>query len=168
MAFPGWIAEVSAGTGIHRGGQHESRRKRNRDGSARNGHRAIFERLAHHFQHVALKFGKLVKKQDTIMAEGDFPRTRDRATTDRSGIADRVMWRAKRPGSDQAAAVFQDTGDTVNACRLDGFVERHRRQDSGDTLRQHRLAGAWWANEQDVVPAGAQETSSARLAACCP
>jgi tetratricopeptide (TPR) repeat protein len=36
-----------------------------------------FERLAHDFEDVALKFGKFVEKQDAVVAEGDFAGARE-------------------------------------------------------------------------------------------
>jgi hypothetical protein len=49
--------------GIHGRGQHEAGWKGQRHRSAGDRNRAIFERLAENFQHVAGKFGQLVEKE---------------------------------------------------------------------------------------------------------
>src|SRR5437762_887768 len=87
----------NAASRIHRCRQHESRRKSHRNRRARNGHRTIFQRLAHHFQHVSLKLWQLVQKQHAIVTQRHFPRPRHCAPTDQSRIADRVVRRPERP-----------------------------------------------------------------------
>jgi len=64
MTFAGGIAEEAAGAGVHRGGEHEARGEIHGERGAGDGDGTIFEGLAHDFQHVALKFGKLVEKQN--------------------------------------------------------------------------------------------------------
>ena len=129
--------------------------KSDRKRGAGDGDAALFERLAHHFEDVALKFGQLVEEQDAVVAERDFAGTRDGAAADQSGVADGVVRRAKRPRAHQAARIFEHAGDAVDARGLDGFLERHRRQDGGNALGQHGLAGAGRPEENNVVAAGA-------------
>ena len=37
---------------------------------------------------------------------------------------------------------------------LDGFLKRQRRQDSGESFREHRLAGSRRSDQQHVVASG--------------
>ena len=67
VALAGGVAEIAARTRIHRGGQHEARREGHRNGGASNGDGTVFQRLAHYFEHVALKFGQLVQEQHTVV-----------------------------------------------------------------------------------------------------
>jgi hypothetical protein len=39
----------------------------------------------------------------------------------------------------------------MEACRLDGFGQGHRRQDGGESPGQHRRAGPRGAEQEDVV-----------------
>jgi hypothetical protein len=77
--------------------------------------------LAHHFQNISLKFGEFIQEEDAIVPQRNFPRPR---------------------AHHQPPAVLKHSGHAVNARRLDGFLERHRRQDRRDALRQHGLPRA--------------------------
>src|SRR5271156_6208707 len=154
VAFALGVSEKSAGTGIHGGGQHEARRKIHGERCARDGDVAVFQRLAHHFQHVALKFRQLVEKHHSVVAERNFSGARDGAAADEACIADGVVRRAVRTRADQAARIFEDSGDAVNARGLDGFFERHRRQNGGDAFGEHGLSGAGRADQQNIVAPG--------------
>ena len=111
------IGEKAAGTRIHRGDQHETRRIIDRAHGAGDGDVAVFERLAHDLENVAPEFRQLVEKQDAVVGERDFTRFRHRAAADEARIGDRVMRRAKRPRGDDRLAVEQ-SHDAVN---LGGF-----------------------------------------------
>ena len=151
VAFARGIAEESARARIHRGSEHEARRKRDGKRGTSDGHAAFFERLAHHFQDVALELRQLVKKNDAVVAERYFSRARHRAAADQSRITDGMVRGAERPRADQTARRLKDSRDAVNPRGLDGFLERHRRHDRGDALGQHGFAGAGRANQQNVV-----------------
>ena len=155
VALARGIAEESARARIHRRGQHEARRKSDRQRRARDRHAAVFERLAHHFEHVALKFRQLVEKNDAVVAERNFSGPRHRAAADQARVADGVVRRTKRPRADQTARIFQHSCHAVNARGLDGFLERHRRQNRGNALGQHGFARAGRPDEQNVVAARA-------------
>jgi hypothetical protein len=49
-------------------------------------------------------------------------------------------WRPKRAGGDAGGAVAGEAGDAVNARGLDGFGQRHGRQDSGESTGQYGCA----------------------------
>ncbi len=73
VAFARGIAEESAGARVHRGGEHEARRKIHGKRGAGDRDAAVFERLAHDFQHVALKFRQLVEKQNAVVPSETSP-----------------------------------------------------------------------------------------------
>ena len=54
--------------------------------------RAVFERLAQHFEHVAGKFWKLVEKKQSVVRKRNFPGARDDTAADQPSIRNRVMW----------------------------------------------------------------------------
>src|SRR5690348_10442101 len=90
-AFAGGIAEVAARARVHGGGEHEARWKGDGNGGAGNGDGAVFERLAHDFEDVALEFREFIEEEHAVVAERDFAGTRNGATADEAGIADGVM-----------------------------------------------------------------------------
>ncbi len=155
VAFARRIAEISAGAGIHGRGEHEARGESHGDGRAGNSDRAVFERLAHDFEDIALELRQLVEEQHAIVAERDFAGAGDGAAADEASVADGVVRRAVGTRSDQALAIFEDSGDAVDARSLDGFFERHGRQDGGNAFGQHGLAGAGRTNKENVVTTGA-------------
>ena len=57
---------------------------------------------------------------------------------------------AEGAGGDEAGAV-DEAGDGVDFGGLDGFVEGHAGEDGGKAAREHGLAGAWGADEEDVI-----------------
>src|SRR5438132_14323023 len=64
------------------------------------------------------------------------------------------MRRSKWSRSDQAGFGRKQATDRVNSCGLEALLETHRRQDAGDTLRQHRLSRPRRSDHQHVVAAG--------------
>jgi hypothetical protein len=64
-----------------------------------------------------------------------------------------MMRRATRAGGDQRRAIPGEAGDAVDACRLDGLGQSHRRQDGGEPSCQHRCARPWRSQEEDIVTA---------------
>jgi len=72
-----------------------------------------------------------------------------------------VVGGAKRARADQAAAIFKYASDAVNARGFDGFFERHRRKNGGNTFGEHGFASAGRPDEENVVTAGAGHFESA-------
>src|SRR5690242_1026433 len=153
--------KIPARARVHGGGEHEARWKGDGNGGAGNGDGAVFERLAHDFEDVALEFREFIEEEHAVVAERDFAGTRNGATADEAGIADGVMRGTKRACTDEAAAVFEDARDAVDACGFDGFLEGHGRKNGGDALGEHGFAGARRADEKNVVAAGAGDFESA-------
>ena len=153
---PRRIAKKSARARIHRRRQHESRRETQRQRRPRDRHASILERLPHHFQHVALKFRQLIEKQHAVVPQRHFARPRHRSAANQSRIANRMVRRPERPRAHQPARIVQQPRDAVNPRRLNRLFQRHRRQNRGDALRQHRLSRARRPDQQNVVASRAR------------
>ena len=117
------VVEVAARAGIHGRGQHEARRKTERHGGAGDGDRVIFQRLAHHFEHVARELGQLVEKEQAVVGQRDLAGAGHDAAADQSGVGDGVVRRAERPLRDQARAGIEHAGHGVNLGGLERFFE---------------------------------------------
>ncbi len=111
--------------------------------------------------------GSSSRKSSPLCASGHLARPRHHAAADQPRIRDRVVRRTEGPVRHQTALSVQHTGNRVDLRRLQRLLERQRRQDARQPLRQHRLAAARRPDHQDVVPA-CRCTSNARLATCCP
>ena len=61
------------------------------------------------------------------------------------------MGGATRAGRHQGRAVAREASDTMDARRLEGFGQGHRRQDRGESPPQHRRAGPRRAEEQHIM-----------------
>ena len=64
------------------------------DRARRDRHRAVFQRLAQHFQRAAIELGQLVEKQHAVVRQADLAGRGRRAAADQAGVADRVVRRA--------------------------------------------------------------------------
>ena len=126
-----------------------------RHGRPGDANRPIFQRLAHHFEHVAREFRQFVEKQDSVVRQRYLARPRNRSAADQACVGDRVMRRAKRSHPDQARARVEHARHAVNLRRLQSFFERKRRQNGRHPFRQHGLAGTGGTNHQNVVTARA-------------
>ena len=77
----GGVSIVAAGTGVHRGHEHEGAGILDAVLGATDGNGAVLQRLAQHLKDTARELWQLVEKEDTIMGEADFARLRVIATT---------------------------------------------------------------------------------------
>ena len=148
------VVEVAAGAGVHGGGEHEAGGEGERHGGAGDGDVAVFERLAQDFENVAGEFGQLVEEEHAVVGEADFAGARDHAAADEAGVGDGVVRRAEGALGDEARVRVEHAGDGVDLGGLEGFVETQRREDGGQALGEHGLAGAGRADHEDVVAAG--------------
>jgi hypothetical protein len=82
-----------------------------------------------------------------VVDEANLAGTRDGAAADEAGVGNGVVGGAEGAGRDQRLVGGEEAGDGVNLGDLRGFLEGERRQDGDDPLRQHRLRGAWVADE---------------------
>ena len=69
VALPGAVPEITARTRVQGCNQHESCRKAERHGGARDRDGSVFQRLAHDFEHVARELGQFVQEEDTVIYE---------------------------------------------------------------------------------------------------
>ena len=76
-----------------------------------------------------------------------------REPADESGDGRRVMWRDERRHRHQWGVHRQLAGHRVHRGDLQRLGHRQVREQAGESLRQHRLAGAGRADQQQVVPA---------------
>src|SRR5690348_17429411 len=91
------MAEITAGTGIHRRDELKARGKGRLARGARDVDAAGLERLPQHFQHPSVPLRQLVEEKHTVMGERDLPRAWITASTDQSHRGCRVVRRAQRP-----------------------------------------------------------------------
>src|SRR5439155_3657554 len=122
---------------------------------------AVLERLAKRFEDVAPELGELVEEEDAAMRERELARTRIAAAPRQRGRGRAVMRRAERSPREESRAGGQAPRDAPDARHLERFLARERRQDAGEPPREHRLAGAWRAGEEEVVSARRGELESA-------
>jgi hypothetical protein len=94
-------------------------------------------------------------------------------------VGDVVVGGAEGPFAEAADAGWEDSGDAVDLGRLEGFGERERREDAGDSFGEHGFAGTgraqvarmWrgpkghghWLGSQLRDPSGAPILSAASL-----
>ena len=76
------------------------------------------------------------------MRKGNFTGRGIDVAAEQPGIARRVVGRAERPLRHQRLPGFQQADDAVNLRRLQRLVQRERRQNRRQPLRQHGFAGA--------------------------
>jgi len=74
--------EIATGTGIHGGDELESGGILGAVESAAEDDAVSFERLAEGFEGLAVEFGKLVEKEDTVVGERDLAGLGDGAAAD--------------------------------------------------------------------------------------
>ena len=85
------------------------------------------------------------------MGERDFSGHRMWTAAQHGAETSRMMWSAKRARRDCLCG-FMDEG--VQLGDFNAFRKTHGGQERRHTLREHRLAGAGWALQQNIVTAG--------------
>src|ERR1700681_2522885 len=88
-----------------------------------------------------------------MMGEAHFSGARDRSASDQTRARDRVVRRAKWPDTLADAGVIQNPCDGMYGDDLERLIFGQRWQNGGHSPREHRLARAWWSDQQHVVPA---------------
>ena len=149
--LPGTPSQNPAFTGVHGGHQHETGGEAERHGRAGDAERAILQRLAEHLEDVAREFGELVEEEHAVVGQAGFAGARHAgAAADQAGVGDGVVGRAEGALMEESGAGSQGSGDAVDFGGFDGLLEGERRQDAGETLGEHGLAGAGRADHEDV------------------
>ena len=152
MARAHAAAQIAARAGIHGTDQHEVRWIGGLCVDARDGHKAVLQRLAQRFQHIAVVFGQFIQKQNAVVRLGYFARRCICAAAHQRYIAGGVVRRTERTLGEQPC-FGQRARHGMNARGFQRFFERHIRQNRGHAPRHQRLAGAGRADHQNVVPA---------------
>src|SRR5262249_31329528 len=92
------VGKKAAGARVHGCDEHNGCGIVDRAQDARDGDVAVFQRLAHYFEHVAPELRQFVEEEDTVVGKRDFAGLRDGSAADETGIGNRVMRRAERTG----------------------------------------------------------------------
>uniref|UniRef100_E6PYE2 Uncharacterized protein n=1 Tax=mine drainage metagenome TaxID=410659 RepID=E6PYE2_9ZZZZ len=150
-AFAGLVVEVSAGAWVHGGGEHKARGKGERHAGAGDGDGVFLEGLAHDFQDVAGKLGKLVEKKQAVVGERDLTGAGNGTAADESGVGDGVVRGAEWTLGNESRGGVEDASDGVDLGSFEGLVEGKRGEDGREALGEHGFAGAGWADHKDVV-----------------
>jgi hypothetical protein len=143
---------MSAAAWIHCRHQHEARRIGDPVVGARDRDFAGLQRLAQRIQHLRLELRQLVEKQHAVVGERYFTRPRVQPAADERRHAGGMMRRPERPAVGQRAA-FDFAGDRSHHGDFEEFGGRERRQDRGQSRCQHRFAGAWRPDHQEIMAA---------------
>ena len=136
------VAVVAAGTGIHRGREHEPGGIRQAHRRAGDGHDAVLHRLPEHLEHVLAELGQLVEEQHAAVRQAHLARTRERPAADQAGVADGVVRRPERPPRHQRFPQRQHPRHRVDLGGLQRLVEADLGKDRREAARQHRLPRA--------------------------
>ena len=151
-ATPLGIAQITAGTGIHRRDQLELCRKVSLTGSAGNGDSTGFQGLPEHLQHPSVVLRQFVQKQYSVMSQRNLAGARLPAAANQRDPGCSVMRGAERP--DSPLLQIQPLGaDRGNRCGFQRLILGQRWHDAGQPAGQHSFSGAGWANHQQVVAA---------------
>ena len=134
------------------GDEHEARREDHHLLAADDRHVAVLERLAQRLEARAGELRQLVEEQHAAVGERRLAGLRRVGAADEPGRGDRVVRRAERARGDEPGRAAQ-AGDGLDPRDLDRLLGRERRQDRRQPPRDHRLAGARRALEEQVVPA---------------
>ena len=114
---------------------------------------AGLDRLAQAVEHLRLEFRQLVEEQHAVMGEGDFAGARTQAAADERRHGGGMM-RGAEGAAIGERAVGRVARDRVHHRDFEQLARRERRQDGGQPLGQHRLAGAGRSVHQQIVAAG--------------
>ncbi len=120
---------------------------------AADGHNFVLNRLAQHFQDARPELGQFIQEQHPAMREGDLTGLRPVAPADQSSMADGVMRRTEGARPNQGHVRGKGIRHRVDAGHIQGFVDRHGRQDAGHGARQQGLACPGRSDHQHVMPA---------------
>jgi len=99
---------------------------------------ALLERLAQDLEDLVAALGQFVQARHAVVGQRHLARPRPVALADQPDSGDGVMGGRETAGPDQGRPVAGVAGDAVEARSLDGFGQRHRRQNGAEAPRQHR------------------------------
>ena len=148
------VAVPAAFAGVHGANQHKFCRVGHCAYDPGNGHLAVFQGLAHHIQGVLAEFRQFIQEQYALVSHRDLAWAGIAAAAGQAGIGDGMVGIAEGTGCHQGLLGRQHTHHRIDLADLQGFLPGHIRQDTGQTLREHTLAGAGRPNEQHIMAAG--------------
>src|SRR6266545_6701349 len=122
LARPLSIAEVTTWARIHRGDENEAGGEGAARQGARDGDLALFQRLPHHLQALAIELRQFVEEKDAVVSQADLAGRRRAAAADHAGVADGVVRRAKRPRCEQRLLAVEAAHRAVDARRFEAFA----------------------------------------------
>jgi hypothetical protein len=179
-AFGRRIASPAAGTEIHGPDEDEARREDRLPGGACDRDCALLERLTERLERRAVELGELVEEEDSVVREACFSRPRPGSAAHDGRGRCRVMGRPKRRAGHERVAGRKQPCHGVDPGNFQRLLERQPRKDAGQPPREHRLARARRAGQQQIVaacggelkgpaaPLLAAHVPQIRLAARCP
>ena len=123
--------------------------------AACSGHRylAVLQGLAHGLQHVPAELRQLVQKQHAVVGQGNLTRPHGGTTTGQCGGRGGVMRAAEGAAGQQGMLRVRQARHGPDAGDGQGLLPGHIRQNGGQPLGQHGLAGAGGTDEQQIVAA---------------
>ena len=149
----GGMAPPSAPAGVHGAYQLEAGGQMQRASGPGHGDLAVFQGLAQGLQNIPVKFRELVQKQHAVVGQGDFPGPKHGAAAGKSRGGSGVMGAAEGPPGQQGVEGIRQSRHGPHPGYRQGLLAGHVRQNGGQALGQHGLAGAGRADEQQVVAA---------------
>ena len=152
-AATGRIAVPTTLAGVHGADQHEFRRIGHGAGDSGNGNFSILQRLAHHIQCILAELRQLIQEQHALVGHGDLAGPGIGTAARQARIGNGMVGRTERTAGDQRLLGRQLAHDGIDPADLQGFLPGHVRQDRGQALGKHALAGARRADEQHIVAA---------------
>src|SRR5207245_6243069 len=106
-------------------------------------------RLAERLEDVPPELRELVHEEDAAVRERYLAGADRAAPAEERGVGDRAVRCAHGPCRDERPPI-EKPRDAVDRRHLDRLLQRERRQDGRQAAREHRLAGAWRADEQQT------------------
>ena len=138
-------------TRIHRGDEHDVRRKSHGPGGARNHRFSILQRLAQHLQRAASEFRQLIEEKHTMVSQTHLARRGIGRSAEQTDIGNRVVRRAERANGDKIEFAGEQTANAMDLGCLDGLLQCQRRHDGRNPFGQHALPGARGTKHQEIV-----------------
>ena len=148
------VAVKSARAGIHRGDENKFGRKCHGSSRTGYGHLAILDWLAHDLERGAFEFRQFIEEEDAVVGNADLARRWVCGSTEESDIADGVVRRAEGAFGNEGVRLVEQTTNAMDLGGFDRLIQSHRRNDRGNPLSQHALAGAGRADQQEIMSTG--------------
>ena len=160
-AGTGGVPVVAAGAGVHGAHQHKAAGVGRPAPGPADGDDPVLQRLPQRFHGGAAELRQLIQEQHPVVRQRDLPRPRDAAAAGQPYHRNGVVRRTEHPIFQQRDPGRQKPGRRVDLGGLHRLLKAHLRQDGGQTLGQHALAGAGRPDQQHVVAARRRDLQGA-------